>query len=42
MFQLSVELGEIQVAGELQAPSFVGCSELGVCTALRHLCTQLL
>lgn len=33
MFQLSAELGGIQVAGELQAPCFVGCSELGVCAA---------
>lgn len=39
MFQLSVELGGIQVAGELQAPCFVGYSELGVCTAFRHPCT---
>lgn len=39
MFQLSVELGGIQVAGELQAPCFVGCSEPGVCTAFRQPCS---
>lgn len=36
------ESGGIQVAGELQAPHFVGCSELKVHTAFRHPCMQLL